>query len=358
MSIQVDEHYFMAEKFRTEKTCEDLLREASGNDAVNGQYWKENMKNILSLSKSSDLCIEDLFQYWRKCLILYNEYGINYFSGVLELYDPSSGIGGHFGSFDGDIETWFADELDASYGNHDKEKFLHLVDLLRFFKIESYQKIPFSEFDHAAKEIDSVIRRAQEKREEERSKKRQAKKENDVERYFNYSDFSEPEFESQLHWVLFNRQNEKMTIGEALQITNTIPQKTYIVIFEANGKATYIGKTTRLLQYIIEKQKGLDVDHVSFAEVDDAYADDLLVDILVAFDFPLSKIFPVHGNRKYGSKEQARCAYSVIKNKRIMRRKFDEMIEKNGVACYDLEDGRVLINKLDLRKVLLSVPEL
>lgn len=112
------------------------------------------------------------------------------------------------------------------------------------------------------------------------------------------------------------------------------------------------------MQYIIEKQKGLDVDHVSFAEVDDAYADDLLVDILVAFDFPLSKIFPVHGNRKYGSKEQARCAYSVIKNKRIMRRKFDEMIEKNGVACYDLEDGRVLINKLDLRKVLLSVPEL
>ena len=120
--------------------------------------------------------------------------------------------------------------------------------------------------------------------------------------------------------------------------------------FETGGAVSYIGKTTRLLDYLGEIQKKTGADHVSFADVDPAYVDDLLAAFQIACGYSLSKDLPTSANRKYGALSNAIFAYERSEN--IRKKTVMKAIQDSGLPIYDVFNGKLLVDKLALHRVL------
>lgn len=334
----------MPEKFPKDKTYKDLLRNM-GTDSLrrSDQFLRVNARYISDL----DFTDQKIQLFW-DCMALYDVYGENYFSGIVELFDLSAGFEGPYGPFDGGIDTWFEEEPNRFA--HSKEKFLRLVNLLHFFELESFQGIPFSAFEERAKTIDAIMRQVEDRKAEERRLKKQLNTEQKVERYFNFGDFSETDFQKYLDRLLKNQQSGKLSIDQVLGIAKNFPQNTYIMTFETGGAVSYIGKTTRLLDYLGEIQKKTGADHVSFADVDPAYVDDLLAAFQIACGYSLSKDLPTSANRKYGALSNAIFAYERSEN--IRKKTVMKAIQDSGLPIYDVFNGKLLVDKLALHRVL------
>lgn len=323
-----------------DKTLKGLLFEIDNVPCHCSKFIEINKLGMVEIGTMDDF---DYDIFWN-CMRFYEACGINYFSQYVSLRK------GFYGDFSQGIESWFNGR--PIMGDvPDAEKFLELVDVLRFFEISSYCGVEYSEFEKACQNAHALCRVATDNEMQRRIDKGKETIRKRIEDYFNFDNYSELKFEELSH-SLIERQEKSISINEALALARFAPQNTYIVILKKDNCVCHIGKTDRPLSYIGTHQKKFDADSAYFEIVDTDYVDDLIVSMRVLYDIELDKIHPSLLNRKYATIKQALFAYQ--RSEGISKKFVVSAIQKQKLRTISLENGQVLIDKIALHKALYS----
>ena len=137
------------------KTLFELQAELGTVPVRNNDYIRLNAARLGSIGSWSD---DDLNIFWI-CMDVYAATGKNYFANYFNLIYR---LADEIWDFSNGIESWFYTSHWGDYGTADE--FIELVDYLRFFNIDYYDDIPFSEFEKYAHMASSLYKSAEEQR--------------------------------------------------------------------------------------------------------------------------------------------------------------------------------------------------
>lgn len=323
-----------------DKTFYDILSEIGNTPCHCNEFIERNKFNLIEIGRMNDF---DYEIFWG-CMKVYEALGIDYFSNYADLRK------GVYGNFSQGIEAWF-NHSSIMEQRPSSDRFLEVVESLRFFKISGYHGIPFSEYQQKAEEAAALYQAATEKEMWQRQEANAQMIQQRVNNYFNFSDYSESTFEALSRDLIF-RQEKSISINEALALARSAPHNTYIVILKKNDHVCHIGKTERPLFYIGAHQKKSNADSAHFEAVNPDYVDDLIISMRILYDVELDKIHPSVLNRKYATIKQATFAYK--KSEGIPRKSVLSAIKGSKMRTVVLTNGQVLIDKIMLHKALYS----
>lgn len=317
------------------ETFQSLLGKIDVSLCENSEFIELNKIRMVEIGPMDE---QDYRFFWG-CMKLYDKYGVNYFSDYIDLRK------GLFGDFSSGIEQWIKS------GN--TENALHsVVETMRFFGIDSYQGIPFDEFEQAFSTFsqhEENVRMLIQKENREKSAKTIANK---LDSYFNFAHFDSTLFKEYLDFFTVKQHHKEILLNEALNEAKSAPANTYIVIFYRDGKACYTGKTEHLMKYIGDKGQKYNADRVYYHVANKEYVDDLIIAIMIYYDLPMETVKPNRTHRKFATLEQACYAYRYadsIKKKTILT-----AIEQYHLRTYEINANTLLIDKIELEEVMRS----
>ena len=321
-----------------DQTIRELLSQLPDTPCRSSEFLEKNKWHMVEMGPMNAF---DYEVFWG-CMRIYEAKGTDYFPGYALLRT------GAYGSFSEGISSWFEDDSFQSQRPAD-DVFREVVALLRFFCIDSYDGIPFSEFEEREREASRLYQAASAAEQSRRQERARATVEKRIENYFNFGDFSESRFR-ELSQKALSWQEKSLSINEALLLAQTAPHQTYIVLFQRDGAVCYIGKTEQPLAYIGARYKSFQADAAYFDAVEEAYADDLVISMKVFYDVELDKICPSLGNRKYATLKQAIFAYKRAEG--IPRKTVLSAIKREKLRLVDLGNEQLLLDKLELHRAL------
>lgn len=322
-----------------DKTFYDILSEIGNTPCHCNEFIERNKFNIIEIRGMNDF---DYEIFWG-CMRIYEVLGIDYFSNYANLRK------GIYGDFSQGIEVWFNHSSSIMEQRPSTDRFLEVVEVLRFFKISVYDGIPFSDYEQKAEQAAVLYQAATDKEIQQRQEKCAKTIQQRVDNYFNFGNYSESKFKT-LSCDLIFRQEKSISINEALALAHSAPHNTYIVILKKDDIVCHIGKTERPLFYIGTHQKKSNADSAYFEAVDPDYVDDLITSMRILYDIELDKIRPSALNRKYTTIKQATFAYK--KSEGISRKSVLSAIKDSKMRTVVLTNGQVLIDKIMLHKAL------
>lgn len=324
------------------KTIHDILDEIKSIPChcQSSRFIEINKFGMVEIGPMNDF---DYNIFWN-CMKIFEAYGINYFSDYLCLRR------GGYGDFSQGIDVWFNNKSIIGW-RPTSDQFIEFVKLLHFFEIPSYDGISLSTFEENSKYATLLYQEATDNEMAHRRKKSESTIQQRIKNYFNYDEYSEGEF-NELSNNLISKQQDSISINEALELAKIAPSNIYIVFLKRNNKVCHIGKTEQPLSYIGSHYKKFDADSAYFTDIDANYVDDLIVNMRVFYDIEVNKIRPSFLNRKYATVKQAIFAYKRLEG--IPRKQVLAAIERGKMRVIELGNEQELIDKIELHRNLFS----
>lgn len=323
-----------------DKTLFELQAELGSLPARNNDFLRQNAFLLGSIASWRNYSLD---VFWA-CMDIFESTGINYFTDYYDIvyYSHSEW------NFSKGIEAWFSTpRMQGDYPS--VAEFTYLVDCLRFFNIGTYYDIPFPEFEKYASKAYALYYAAEDARKVASDAKSVANKQEKIDRYFNFDNYVEAEFSVLAEKLILN-QKTGTSIDEVLTYSKVYPKDTYIVVLKQGKSICYIGKTTSPLQTIATHHKKLMADSACINAIDPLYADDLVLHLKLFYGHVSERAVIYAGNRKYGTLKKASFAYN--RGEGISRKKIMAAIERERVRTYELTNGMIIVDKLELHRAL------
>lgn len=313
-----------------------------------GEFIEATKFDLIQVIITDEVC-----KIFWECMRLYNAYGFNYFQMYLRV------AGGEFGDFSKGLEHWRSHYHSSGYWECQKDygtnqllaELTSLIESLRFFGCDDYQGLCIADLEKMLQQIPSVCQAAYTDLVRKRADKGEQTKKAKVESYYNFDRFEENKFNSYVERCTAKCKSGKdFSIDDALRIAQDAPQQMYVVILKRQGKACYIGKTQKLLEYIGMRHKKVGADGVSFEVVDADYVDDVLLATMIFYDFPLDHTIITKANRKYTTIKQACFAY--MQSESLPRKAILHAIQTGNLRVIEFKHDQEIVDKLALEKAL------
>lgn len=296
------------------------------------------------------------YDYFWGCMKLYETYGINYYDNYLK-------IALHiFSDFSRGLEHWLSN-LGTSvisvnpYDDKSRHRKLYckelttLVEALKFFGLGQYMGMSIAELENLLENAPMQWNRLFDETIRQREEKGAKTKEDKINNYFNFADFSEEKYSTYVKaCTIMRKKGDTVSIDEALKLAQDAPKRMYIVIFSRSGAVCYAGKSTQLFSYIGKQSTRHNADSVSFEPVDEDYADDVLLTAMIHYDLPLETVRVSKVNRKYATLNHACFAYK--RTAELSRKRILDTIRKHNLRLIDLRDGEYILDKVALEKAI------
>lgn len=328
-----------------------LLASTDNFMCQNSEFIELNKMNLCC----SKLDENDYAIFWG-CMKLYEIFEVNYFESYLKVINHqfgsfSIGIEGLVNSYGREFNPWQDDPNEnfeyRLYLNHLTE----LIDILIFFGISHYQEKSILELHELLECAPESYLECHKRFVPMGIDKKKQKKEELMEAYFNFDDFSNDEFAYYVERCTIKCENESViSITDALKLAQNMPEHTYIVIFKRGGAVCYVGQTMKLLTYIGERHIKYNADRVVFVDVAESYINDVQVATTVYYDLPVKNMKVVMASRKYGTVKRACLAYKELES--WPRRMVMSVIENSKLRIIDIVNGQELIDKIELERCI------
>lgn len=312
----------------------ELLEEIGDYCCQNIEFFEQNYRIVQCMGMNS----EDIKIFYG-CMNIYDVYGINYFQYYWNLKICA------YGDYSNGIISGINDNS-CFPKNYPEKELCELIDVLRFFSIKEYHGIPYAEFEAAYSKVYFLCIEAKEEEKKQSALRNQRNKENFIHNYFNYNSFSENEYTDEFLCVIEHCMSHKISVSEAMQMTQNYKPSPYVVVFMDDNRVVSIRKATRLFSCIERHSGRNNINNVYFQPISDQYIDDIVVDLLLHYELPIPETYPNYKNQKYATLKNAVSAYKMQYN--LTKKQIMLAIENHNVRLIEIGFDRYLINKHEL----------
>lgn len=170
--------------------------------------------------------------------------------------------------------------------------------------------------------------------------------------YLNFDNFNELKLEKlYLEYKEHTKPSNRYSVKELMDMNIELYDGSVCLLFGFLGdKIQFVGKTTRIFNYIYNKNKEFKIDNVAIFIVDEEYIDDLYVELIVKGDIQSSSNTINHKCMKYVSYNKAKSYYKSIYG--LSAWDIKRAIKKHNIETFTIASGTQIINKIKLHRAI------
>lgn len=318
------------------------------NDIRNKQSDFFEKTNMISYLDNNAFDID--YKVYSECLEVYVNTDINYYEDyillkyVIQVYKLHTGIKDK-------KPKYFHSPCFETYEIY-KKALNDCIYLYGFFDIDECCGIPiiiFKELLNNA-ETDWSFYENKEFQDEKRENKEYINKLN--ENYLNFNDFNESKLqELYLEYKEHTKPSNRYSVKDLMEMNIELYEGSICLIFGFLGdKIQFVGRTTRIFNYIYNKNKEYKIDNVAIFMVEESYIEDLYVELIVRGDVKSYSNTINYKCMKYVSYNKAKSYYKAIYDFSAWDLK--RIIKKYNVDVFEIGGGTKILNKMKLHEAI------
>lgn len=342
---QHSDYYFYKEKYMNK--LKDYLNPKL-EDIRNKQADFFEKTNMASFIGNSVFVID--YKIYSECLEVYTNTGVNYYDDyislmyVIQIYKLYTGIR------DKDPRHFHLPCFE-SYEVYN-QSLRECIESYKFFDIVECCGINIKVFEELLtnSEMDWNYYTNKELMQKDKNNKEYINKLN--ESYLNFNNFNESKLqELYSKYKEYTKPSNRYSVKELMDMNIELYEGNICLIFGFLGdEIQFVGKTTRIFNYIYNKNKEYKIDNVAIFMVEEKYIEDLYIELIVKGDIKSHSNTINYKCMKYVSYNKAKNYYKAIYGFSAWDLK--RIIKKDNIELLEISGGTRIINKIKLHDAI------
>lgn len=307
-------------------------------------------KETSTISSIGNTILDIDYKIYTECLEVYINTGVNYYNEymllkyVIQIYKLQDGIRNK-------NNKYFHAPCFETYEDY-KKSLSDSIELYNFFDIVECCDIHISVFEDLLinAEVDWNFYKNNKFYEVNKNNDEYIKKLN--KNYLNFDEFNEVKLqELYLEYKDNTKPSNRYTVKELMNMNIEIYNGNIcLLIGFLEDKIQFVGKTTRIFNYIYNKNKEFKIDNVAIFVVDEKYIDDLYVELIIRGEIESNSNIINYKCMKYVSYNKAKSYYKSVY--KLTAWDLKRIIKKYNIDILEISGGTKIISKIKLHRAV------